>query len=402
MKKKRVIWLLLLLVAGLGILTAFVFTQSEPRFEGKPLSYWLKKNEAAPFDPEFRAKADAALTAIGPKAIPMLLGLLRAKDSRLKIKAATLAEKVPLLHYSFWRARSRNQAGRHGFQVLGAQALGAVPELKAILERHISDESEACTAWALGAIGPGARDAVPVLLRQLAGTNDHVRESVIWALSAIHAYPEQVMPALIRELDNPNGSAPSRVYGALNAYGRDAGPALSGLLARINSTNENVRSCIIFGLRKIHPAPDQVLPVLTQTLSDVNARIGADAADTLGEYGLEAKPAVPALLEKINDPNQLVRDSVVFALGKIHASPELAVPALHQSLADADRDVRRHAADSLGAFGNEAKPAVAALLKMLNDPSEDQYARRCAEMALKKIDPEALDKAVKEGRVKLP
>jgi HEAT repeat protein len=424
MKKKRLILLLTLVIALLGVLAWVVFSPAEPQYEGKPLSFWLRgyadstwfmvqlqagqlTNATLNFpSPEFAEKdslkTDAALQQIGPKAIPTLLRLLRAKDTRFKIKVARIAEKLPLIHYSYWPALSRNHAGQHGFQVLGADASNAVPALIEILESHISDDSETATAWSLGMVGPPARAAVPVLLRQLASGNSRVRDAAIVALTAIHAEPETVLPALVKELDNPNENSPSRVFAAVSAFGAEAAPALPGLLSRISSDNEIVRSCVVLGLRKIHPPPDAALPPLMMTLNDTNAQVCRDAAESLGDYGVDAKSAVPALLGIIANTNQIVRDSVVFSLGKIHSSPELCVPALTTALADEDRDVRRHAADSLGAFGTDAKPAVNALLKMMSDTNEDNYSRQCAEIALKKIDPEALQQAVKDGRVKLP
>ncbi len=426
MTKKRLI-LFLLVLALLGVLAVVIFSGSEPQYGGKPLSYWLRccsdrtwfsmqiqmtrqmtnssgsMNFALPdFSGPDSSTADAALSHLGTKSIPTLLRLLRAKNTPLKLKVAAIAEKLPLIHYSYWDATLRNRAGRHGFEVLGADASNAVPELIQILERRISDDSETATALSLGMIGPPARAAVPALLRRLAASNTPVREAIMAALTGIHTDSELVLPALIQVLDDPDETTPSRVFAAVAAFGAEATPAVPALLGRINSTNENVRSCVVLSLRRIHPPLETVLPPLLRTLNDPDARICRDAAETLGDYGVEAKSAVLALLEKVTHTNETVRDSVVFSLGKIHSSSEVCVPALTTALADEDRDVRRHAADALGAFGAEAKTATGALLKMLNNADEDQYGRRCAEIALKKIDSEALQQAVKDGRVKLP
>jgi len=425
MTRKRSIYLATV-VALLALITAAIFIGSEPTYQGKSLSYWLRcysdqsyyslqvqaarqatNGGSVQFSlPDFSgpdySTIDAALSQLGTKSIPALLRLLSARNTPFKLKVAAYAEKAPLIHYTYWDAALRNRAGRHGFEVLGSAASNAVPDLIKILERRISETSEAATAWSLGMIGPAARAAVPVLLRRLPDSKTTVRDAIIGALTGIHTDPELVLPALVKELDNPLQVLPSRVFAAVAAYGPEANAAVPGLLSRINSKNVDARSCVVLSLRRIHPPLEAVRMPLQNALSDADPRICRDAAETLGDYGVEARATVPSLLGVINNPDESVRDSAVFSLGKIHASPDLCVPALIAALADDDRDVRRHAADSLGAYGADAKAATSALLKMLDNTDEDKYGRRCAEIALKRIDPEALTQAVKDGRVKLP
>lgn len=390
--RKRIILLSIPAIVVLVILAAVVFSGSEPRHHGKPLTYWLKQDEIAMFDPDARREADDALKEAGPAAVPTLLRLLRAKDPPLKIKVEKFAEKLPLIHYKFWDATSRNHAGRHGFQVLGTNGVSAVPELIAILQGRASDESLISTAAALGDIGPAAKAAVPALLRQLDSTDSPVLESVIWALAAIRSDPGQVMPALVRQLDNKNLRSPENVFVAFGAFGREAAPVAPALLERITNSSPDIRRCVLYGLRLIHPAAESVLPALTDALSDPEATVCHDAAYMLGDYGADAKAAVPALAGLIDNTNQITRDGAVYALGKIRSSPEISVPALVKALSDQDRDVRRHAADSLASFGADAAPAIAALKKMASDPTEENYNRQCAAIALKNISAEGNNK----------
>jgi hypothetical protein len=73
---------------------------SEPSYQGKPLSVWLDE-AARNGDPSWVGRASwgrdsqpaQAVLAIGPRAIPLLLNWLRAKDTPLRRKLRDFAQK---------------------------------------------------------------------------------------------------------------------------------------------------------------------------------------------------------------------------------------------------------------------------------------------------------------------
>ena len=280
MKRKLIIaTLALVTLAGLSAVATFILKDpAEPVYQGKPLSFWLRgqfdrkwlvaqeqkslRDKTAPrIRLEFEhmiggqpGSAHAALNESGTNAIPTLLRLLQAKDSARHLKLVSIGERLPLVHYSHWRAESRNQAGRFGFKLLGEEASNAVPELAKILDRNISADSARATAESLQFIGPAAAEAVPALLRQLSNTNEFVREAVAWALCHIHVNPELVVPALVKELDHPYVQTPSPICRALASWGSAAAPAVPKLVDKLSSANAEERSIAKYALMAIDPA----------------------------------------------------------------------------------------------------------------------------------------------------
>ncbi len=409
MRKKRYL-LSVVLVALIGGLACMVFRQSEsaePMYEGKPLTYWFRNYYLTAGHYWWQGKMYNAVRDTGTNAIPTLLRLLQAKDSPLKLRLSKAMESITLIHHQqYWTAGSRNMAGAKGFQILHDSGAGAVPDLLRILDLHVSSDSENCTIEALGHIGPGAEAAVKSLLQRVTGTNWFLSNSAMEALGKIHSHPELVVPVLIAKLRAGDKyaieySMPTAAD-ALAGFGENARTAVPALLAILAQTNEFARLGAVRALGNIHASPELVLPALLSEINDVNDFTFWYATRAIVAYGTNAYPVVPELIKKLTATNESVRVAVCVALGELRAAPELAVPALIERLSERDGWVRKVAAEALIAFGRDASAAIDPLLNMLNNRAEDDENRRCAEIALRKIDPTALEQAVKDGRVKSP
>lgn len=300
--------LLALGLCGLvGVVWYGMSLRSEPRFEGKPLSFWLEQyRDAWPsFGSEATARIEAekAIREIGVRAVPHLLGLLRTKDSPLAEKLYAVATRQRWVKVPFTPAHIRNSAGADGFVILGAEAKEAVPDLIDIFEQDISVPSRNCTSVALGGIGSAARDAIPFLLSAITNSTAGIRGNAVYCLGQIQSDSDVVVPALI------------------------------------------------------------------DRLRDTNFVVRVLAVEALGDFGSAAIPAVPFLLEDAADPISRTRILAIVALGRIRAAPELAVPGLTAWLSDTNLDVRVAAADALAAFGSRARAAIPLLTEMRNDPN---------------------------------
>ena len=155
-----------------------------------------------------------------------------------------------------------------------------------------------------------------------------------------------------------------------------------------------VRVFSIFRAEAKSAVPD-LMEIYESRISDVSQ---AAAAEVLGYIGRDAAVAVPMLLRGTSNAPARVRAASVQALGEIRASPELVVPGLVTSMSDPDLYVRIAAIDAITKFGDAAKSAVPALVQALGDPNETINAS--AEIALKIIDRDALEKAREEGKVR--
>jgi HEAT repeat protein len=177
---------IVVLVAGFTILAGGILVlllPPEPRYRGRPLTYWLEG--WYPYPPSLvrsrsalsqrdwtarRSAAEAAVRALGTNALPVLIRMLARRDGPLKRRLVNTRIAQRLVAHgtlaSFltpaWK-RTRTAAQMLG--LLGPAARAAVPALLAVLKGCPDLETRRCAVVSLGEIGPGAAVAVPALTR---------------------------------------------------------------------------------------------------------------------------------------------------------------------------------------------------------------------------------------------
>jgi len=77
--------------------------QREPAYQGRPLTFWLSKQQASWMQPgsPSRIEADHAIRSIGTNALPILMKWTLAKDSPVKRKLMAWAKKQSLIKIRF-------------------------------------------------------------------------------------------------------------------------------------------------------------------------------------------------------------------------------------------------------------------------------------------------------------
>jgi HEAT repeat protein len=336
----------------------------EPVAQGHPLSYWLDHYWTRPASTSGEgcilipdSQAAAAIRAIGTNAIPILLRMVRAHDSTLKLKLIGLAQRqnwigiryapepytrTPtvgaltkrqhLIEIPVTLASKQNTQASDAFGELWDSASNAVPALIEIHDAKLSSSSQEAAARALGAIGPAAKQAVLSLLRSLADTNSHARAEAGLALLLIHAEPQLVVPALMNCLSDPHSDMRALSVQALGAFGADAQPAVPALIE----------------------------------IYEKNTADSLEAATSLGDIGPAAKSAIPALLRGLANTNAELRRLSILSLGRIHTEPKLVVPALMNSLSDTGMNIPFESMIALGKFGPDARSALPSLTNLLS------------------------------------
>jgi HEAT repeats len=235
-----------LFVTGVIVVTGIVFYIRRPRepiYEGRPLSVWIVGNDSD--------KASEAMWLAGTNAIPTLFRMLRAKDSALKLKLISLARKQRIVPINYVSALERNQRAASAFGMLGASGSQAVPGLIQVFEEGISTESKRLTAFALGSIGPPAKEATPCLLRGMADPDYAVRQSIVRALGQIKSEPALVVPVLIKSLTDPVESVRVDSVFALEGFGPDAKAAVPALTESLRDADAAVSSLAAHALKQI-------------------------------------------------------------------------------------------------------------------------------------------------------
>jgi HEAT repeat protein len=206
--------------------------------------------------PESTKEADKALSKAGTNAIPVLLRMLREKESPVKRQIMRLLQRQRVVKIHYTPAERRNQAAYFAFLRLGKSGTGAelaVPQLIEIYEERISPFSRQCAATSLGAYGPAARSAIPVLLRGLSDTNVLVRCDTLNGLAHIRSEPEVVVPALAKALNDPVPKVRLFACMALSQQAAEAKPAASALVKALNDSDSSVRGMAADALRAIDP-----------------------------------------------------------------------------------------------------------------------------------------------------
>jgi HEAT repeats len=222
---------------------------AQPVYDGKTLGFWLVQlgpGQGTNYDEKHHDEAVVAVQKIGTNAIPFLLRLLQARDSKFKSLFGAL--DIPGIRLT--RAMDLNYRGLLGFQALGPQAAGAVPELIGQLHKGLNEGQVYDLEYALGYIGPAAKAAVPLLAQNAVSTNGTVRGGAIVALGTIHADPEVAVPVLTEELRDTNWPSTLNAAYALGRFGSDAKPAVPTLVDLIQASLKQQRTSNAYAVNR--------------------------------------------------------------------------------------------------------------------------------------------------------
>lgn len=200
-----------------------------------PLSYWLQGYTASVFGSSItnapsRFEADEAVRDVGTNAMPLLLWMIRQKESPLKETISRILQKQSFIRWRYSPPWLLNAQAQGGFRALGPSASNAVPDLMEILEQDISILSRQVVVSALAAVGPAAKSASPLLLQALTNSDGAVRAHAAFALGKIEAQPESVIPDLIRALRDSSPHVRLSALVTLSEYGTNARLAVPALL----------------------------------------------------------------------------------------------------------------------------------------------------------------------------
>jgi pectate lyase len=263
---------------------------------------------------------------------------------------------------------------------MGEKAGPAVPELVKILLDKKEQRTATFAAWALGAIGPAAKEATSALVKAAEIKYDncgrtwkgwYIHGFIAWALGRIGPEAKEAVPALVKILQGRDQRSQPAAAWALSRMGAAAGPASGALLKALRSPYSGYHAAL--ALSNVG-AP--AIPGLTKALTAGNPR----AADALGAMSQKAAGATSALANILSHANASVRSTAARAIGNIGPKAGTAGPALGKTLKDADFNVRHAAAIALGKLGAAATGQVTSLASAAEDQRNEVV--RAAVLAL--------------------
>jgi len=237
--------------------------QKTPAYHGKPLRFWLEcllaRNPPPPGHTvmqDYRTASDA-IRSMGTNAIPVLLRMLRTTNSWSRIELGSLRQPRELVRIHRIPASELNAEAAFGFQCLQEKAQSAVPEIIRIYESGRSPASEQWASYALGAIGPAARLAVPSLLRGATNASAQKRKHSLIALAGMHVESEATVAALtnaFRDRDPEVRLWACNRFGLLGTEARDAqASARSAVDALLKDPDARVSQEAAAVARKLEP-----------------------------------------------------------------------------------------------------------------------------------------------------
>ena len=305
MPKRRTLLIAVACVVVVAAIALFPRT-SEPAYNGLPLSTWVAAfTEVGPGEKTFQ-KAMEAVDHIGTNATPFLLAWIQFEPppgpftskfvNPYNWDGRPLSFRDRLL-YDFRGKRERLAEGAEtAFQVLGARATPAIPELTRLMNARTGPLMALRAALALARLGT---NGLPPLL---AAIDDPQHQNRFDALKALDMLPdplklpaERVVPHLIQCVSDQN--------------------------------DKRVAPTAVYALRKFGSEPRLVIPVLTNCLNSTDHRIRWWSATALGDIGRPAAAALPALTNALSDPDPSVRQQAGYAIEKIGPTPRSNAPA---------------------------------------------------------------------------
>lgn len=243
---------------------------------------------------------EEAIAALGSVIFWMPPEKRKTRDEQNSPIAATVAALVKILRDND-PARS---TAIYALMQIGPDAAPAVPlliaEVKKPGKKGDWNSDRLYAVRALGAIGPGAKAAVAVLVEKgLTDENWQLRESAVTALGRIKNQPNVAVPALVKMLSDEREIVAARAFEALAEFGPDGKKAIPALLALLNDSKKvNAAAATLV---KIGIAGEKTaLAPLLKAASTYQDRELMHIATLLGQLGPDAQQALP-ILRKLAD-----------------------------------------------------------------------------------------------------
>jgi len=407
---------------GALIMALILIHARTPRQQGRPVSYWIE--ELTGDEPE---KAQAALLAMGERAIPYLLDAVKTETSPAPAQflekitgfplVGRLAEKLAERRY---RREQIPDAAAEVLVKLPQHAKRFVPELaRAYQDPKQPEDVIGRAAEVLADLGPQASWAMPSYLAHLRGAHLPNKYLTVSILSAIGPPAKESVPWLTN-LFNGEGANDLIVAGALWTIDRRTNETLRACLRILQVPHRRVNEGLIRQslelLARMGPAAREATAVVRDLLlTGDGARLPAEMTlrsidpSALSEAYAEANTMARQWVEQTVDslgkqgvwaptPQRTNFFRALPAIAALGPEAKAAVPRLVELLAstppvglDSPENSFRvriltHAAQALGQIGEASEAVVSALAGQLQ--SNPSLAQACGE-ALGRLGPSA-------------
>lgn len=282
-------------------------------------------------------------------------------------------------------------------QDIGPEAEGAVFDILKVLPDTTEEEVRRELILALGAVGPGAKEAVPALAELLDDKDPAVVLAAAYSLGQIGPASEPAAKQLAQNLKSDDeflavvsGWSLSLIYPTSKKVEEHVVPVL--LKGLTHPDSPGVRAAAAQAIIQLQPDHEVLLPEVLKAVEGSEPEVIMESVAALAAAGHDAVPGLIGMLKYEN-----LRPLVAQVLGQMGEDANSAVPTMVEVLPSSDGPAKRELLMALGKMGEAAAPAVPAIAEAAK--SEDGPVRFAAVYALYKIGPAARDAkgAVKAG-----
>jgi HEAT repeat protein len=318
----------------------------------------------------------------GWRAAPVL-GMIGSEQAVRELTRVVASKKIP--NYAL-------SAAIAALEQVGPKARTAVPALAKVLLKDTDSGLRRAAAYALGAIGsPRGESALMEGLKH--EVDQSVRKAIVFALSLIREGPgvRQGVKDLIRDLADDHLGMRYRAIRLLGDMHSDAEAAVPALVEIVLNPGKNLPAGFTTLRREAIAALGEIgalsaVPALVEVIQKKPSgpsgqQSRRDAIVALQMFGKKAQAVAPLLEKIVGDAreDQELRHSAITALWVMEAAS--AAPTLRRVLRDGDPRIRGTAAFALGMIGD--RKAMGELARAKGDP--DEYVRSSAEQALRTL-----------------
>lgn len=372
----------LITVVVLVFLGSYILSTREPRYDGKPLSYWFKEYcRSGLIKPDISRQNETtiALKKISTNAGPYLIEqAFKFQDSPGWSNVCRFLNTLPA---SWWTPHPVPASVRCDEAPL---ALNEIKLPAGILLRLIKPHLQSTnmlehrqSLLILGTAGEGADQVVPYLIPALQDPDFWARGLAIQSLNWLGPKAQAAVPALMATMENNSGTNANIARWAAIALGKigtNAAPAIPLVRKMFEQSINSNNACMLAGaLYRIDPTQEDALDFLIDGVKNYRPANQRDRfVYALGEIGPSARRAVPVLLEELSHSTNdglLVR--IPMALTNMGVAPQRFLPLLKQQLVSPDATTRFNAANRVLMFDPADHEAHAILMKFIR--ARDQW-----------------------------
>jgi len=259
---------------------------NEPRFDGKPLSYWLAaldtgKFDVVDFNPVLNPEAVNAVQQIGKPAVPFLIDRIKSAlaAERTFYRLQDWPTKLPfrLMEDRLDRRMTLGREGVFGFVILGTIAKDALPQLEAMIPGQ--EVQSRAVLHAIASTGP---TSLVVLSNALQNSDYWLPGHAASAVGLLGKEGVPLVPQLVSMLDDPKHERTSPfIVRSLGRIGEPRQTVVSALRRCLLSTNDSLAGNAALGLMFMGDAAQEALPDIEARLVSREGKVNAFAVLSL-------------------------------------------------------------------------------------------------------------------------